>query len=200
MLADLFRVNLNILLREIQHSLQKTVKRRKFYSIKTIAKSTLFTHRIESAIATGSWVGERNGVTQNIDKNNSFAIMSQLQRVTSTLPGEQENFAARTVHPTHYGRFCPIETPEGTEIGLRKNLALLARVSTRTTMDDDSVLKVLNDIGMKEEGELDVFYNGRFVGATDNFEIFIKDVKNQRRKGNLPIEIKSGSCQVLTLH
>ncbi len=189
LLADLFRVNINILLREVQHTLQKTVKRRKFYSIKTIAKSTLFTHRIESAIATGSWIGERNGVTQNIDKNNSFAIMSQLQRVTSTLPGEQENFAARTVHPTHYGRFCPIETPEGTEIGLRKNLALLARVSTRTTMDDDSVLKVLNDIGMKEEGELDVFYNGRFVGATDNFEIFIKDVKNQRRKGNLPIEM-----------
>jgi len=39
------------------------------------------------------------------------------------LPGDQENFMARTLHPTHYGRFCPIETPEGTEIGLRKNLA-----------------------------------------------------------------------------
>ena len=132
LLSDLFRVNMNILLREIQHTLQKTVKRRKFYSIKTLAKSTLFSHRIESAIATGSWIGERTGVTQNMDKNNSFAVMSQLQRVTSTLPGEQENFAARTVHPTHYGRFCPVETPEGTEIGLRKNLAILARISTET--------------------------------------------------------------------
>jgi len=120
LLSDLFRVNINILLREVQHTLQKTVKRRKFYSIKTLAKSTLFTHRVESAIATGSWIGERKGVTQNMDKNNSFSIMSQLQRVTSTLPGEQENLAARTVHPTHYGRFCPIETPEGTEIGLRR--------------------------------------------------------------------------------
>ena len=44
---------------------------------------------------------------------------------------ESRNFMARTLHPTHYGRFCPIETPEGTEIGLRKNLAILARVSTR---------------------------------------------------------------------
>ena len=189
LLADLFRVNMNILLREVQHTLQKTVKRRKFFSIKTIAKSTLFTHRIESAIATGSWIGERSGVTQNMDKNNSFAMMSQLQRVTSILPGEQENFAARTVHPTHYGRFCPIETPEGTEIGLRKNLALLARISTRTTMEHDDVLKVLKDNGMTEDGTLDVFYNGRFVGAIKDSENFIKAIKEARRTGNLPIEI-----------
>ena len=189
LLSDLFRVNINILLREVSHTLQKTVKRRKFYSIKTIAKSTLFTHRIESAIATGSWIGERSGVTQNMDKNNTFAIMSQLQRVTSTLPGEQENLAARTVHPTHYGRFCPIETPEGTEIGLRKNLALLARISTRTTMEDSVVLKVLKLAGMKEEGALDVFYNGRFVGATDDVDNFLKAVKEARRSGNLPVEM-----------
>ncbi|MDH3324361.1 MAG: DNA-directed RNA polymerase subunit B'', partial [Candidatus Peregrinibacteria bacterium] len=189
LLADLFRVNINILLREVQHTLQKTVKRRKFYSIKTIAKSTLFTHRVESAIATGSWIGERNGVTQNMDKNNSFAIMSQLQRVTSNLPGEQENLAARTVHPTHYGRFCPIETPEGTEIGLRKNLALLARVSTRTTMEHGDVIKVLKNIGMMEEGTLDIFYNGRFVGAIEDAESFIKNVKGERRSMNLPVEL-----------
>ena len=189
LLSDLFRVNINILLREIQHTLQKTVKRRKFYSIKTIAKSTLFTHRVESAIATGSWIGERKGVTQNMDKNNLFAIMSQLQRVTSNLPGEQENFDARTVHPTHYGRFCPIETPEGTEIGLRKNLALLARISTRTTMEHDAVLKVLKNAGMNDEDALDVFYNGRFVGTVGNIDAFVKNVRDERRAGNLPIEM-----------
>ena len=54
LMSDLFRVNLNILVRDIQYSLQKVAKRKKFYSIKSIAKSTLFTQRIESAIATGS--------------------------------------------------------------------------------------------------------------------------------------------------
>jgi DNA-directed RNA polymerase subunit B len=190
LLSSLFRVNMNILLREVQHSLQKTVKRRKFYSIKTIAKSTLFTHRIESAIATGAWIGERSGVTQNMDKNNSFAVLSQLQRVTSTLPGEQENFAARTVHPTHYGRFCPIETPEGTEIGLRKNLALLARISIRINEDPKKILSILEDIGLAPEGEKsDVFYNGRFIGIAKNAEDFVNNVKENRRKGNLPIEM-----------
>jgi DNA-directed RNA polymerase subunit B len=189
LLSDLFRVNLNILLREVQHSLQKTVKRRKFYSIKTLAKSTLFSHRIESSIATGSWIGERTGVTQNMDKNNSFSVMSQLQRVTSNLPGEQENFAARTVHPTHYGRFCPVETPEGTEIGLRKNLALLARISTRVNMEDKELLPVLEKAGMvREEGKFDVFYNGRFIGAVEKTEEFVSQIKKERRAGNLPIE------------
>jgi len=190
LLSSLFRVNMNILLREIQHSLQKTVKRRKFYSIKTIAKSTLFTHRVESAIATGAWIGERSGVTQNMDKNNSFSVLSQLQRVTSTLPGEQENFAARTVHPTHYGRFCPIETPEGTEIGLRKNLALLARISIRTNEDPKKILSTFESVGLVSEGEnIDVFYNGRFIGVVKNAEDFANNVKEERRKGNLSIEM-----------
>jgi DNA-directed RNA polymerase subunit B len=190
LLSDLFRVNMNILLREVQHTLQKTVKRRKFYSIKTIAKSTLFTHRIESAIATGSWIGERSGVTQNMDKNNSFAVMSQLQRVTSTLPGEQENFAARTVHPTHYGRFCPIETPEGTEIGLRKNLAILARISTRVNLDHKEILSIFENAGLSaDKGKVDVFYNGRFVGVADNAEAFVNNIRESRRSGELPMEM-----------
>src|SRR3989344_5418730 len=55
MLSDLFRINLNILIRDVQYTLSKTLKRKRYYSLKTIAKSTLFSHRIESAIATGSW-------------------------------------------------------------------------------------------------------------------------------------------------
>ncbi|MBU2504061.1 MAG: DNA-directed RNA polymerase subunit B'', partial [Nanoarchaeota archaeon] len=136
LLATLFRVNLGILIRDIQYSLQKSTKKKKFFSIKIIAKSTLFSHRVESAIATGSWTGERSGITQNMDKTNYLAIISQLQRVSSMLASDQENFMARTLHPTHYGRFCPIETPEGTEIGLRKNLAIMAQVSTRIELEE----------------------------------------------------------------
>ncbi|MGK0209444.1 MAG: DNA-directed RNA polymerase subunit B [Patescibacteria group bacterium] len=198
LLSDLFRVNMNILLREVQHTLQKTVKRRKFYSIKTLAKATLFSHRIESAIATGSWIGERTGVTQNMDKNNSFSIMSQLQRVTSSLPGEQENFAARTVHPTHYGRFCPVETPEGTEIGLRKNLAILARISTENASDHTDTINILNEMGMGPEGKIDVFFNGRFISAVDNPEKFVLSVREGRRTQKLPYEISVKYNDVLT--
>lgn len=149
LLADLFRVNLNIFIRDLQHNIQKIEKKKKFYSIKTIAKSTLFQHRIESAIATGNWIGEKSGVTQNMDKTNGLAGFSQLQRVVSSLPSEQENFKARTLHPTHYGRFCPIETPEGTSIGLRKNLAMMAKVSTSIKQSEKEVLDHFEKLGMK---------------------------------------------------
>jgi DNA-directed RNA polymerase subunit B len=192
LLSDLFRINMNILLRDVQHSLQKIQKRKKFYSIKTIAKSTLFTHRVESAIATGNWIGERTGVTQNMDKTNYLAILSQLQRVSSMLPSEQENFLARTLHPTHYGRFCPVETPEGTEIGLRKNLALLAKISTRTNLEDEKLIKFLIGLGMKKEVETsgsDIFLNGRFIGHVNDYRGFIYELKEKRRHGELPIEL-----------
>jgi len=192
LLADLFRINMNILLRDVQHSLQKIQKRKKFYSIKTIAKSTLFTHRVESAIATGNWIGERTGVTQNMDKTNYLAILSQLQRVSSMLPGEQENFLARTLHPTHYGRFCPVETPEGTEIGLRKNLSVLAKISTRADIPDEKIMKFLIECGMKREIEgegSDIFFNGRFVGHVGDPVKFSKQLREKRRRAELPIEL-----------
>lgn len=187
LLATLFRVNLGILVRDIQYSLQKSSKRKKFFSIKVLAKSTLFSHRVESAIATGSWTGERSGITQNIDKTNYLATISQLQRVSSMLPGDQENFMARTLHPTHYGRFCPIETPEGTEIGLRKNLSILSRVSTRVEIDDRKLVKELENAGMSssEAKAYDVFLNGQFIGSVDNGKDFISKLKEMRREGQL---------------
>ncbi len=194
LLADLFRVNLAVLLRDMQHNLQRTVRRKRLYSLKTLAKSTLFSHRIESAIATGSWIGEKTGVTQNMDKTNYLAILSQLQRVSSLLSGEQENFLARALHPTHYGRFCPIETPEGTEIGLRKNLALLARISTAVRLDKNAFFEILKNSGLltKEEtqgADIDVMYNGKFIGGVRDAQKFIEQIKERRRLNELPPEL-----------
>jgi len=191
LLATLFRVNLGILIRDIQYAIQKASKRKKFFSIKIIAKSTLFSHRIESAIATGSWTGERSGITQNMDKTNYLAIISQLQRVSSMLSSDQENFLARTLHPTHYGRFCPIETPEGTEIGLRKNLAILSKVSTRVEMNEEDFIKNLESIGLNRggvDGE-DVFFNGIFIGSVKELKDFIEKFKKKRRNGEFPIQM-----------
>jgi len=191
LLATLFRVNLGILIRDIQYSLQKSSKRKKYFSIKVLAKSTLFSHRIESAIATGSWTGERSGVTQNMDKTNYLATISQLQRVSSMLESGQENFKARTLHPTHYGRFCPIETPEGTEIGLRKNLALLAKVSTRIEINEKKFLELLGGLGLEKEGNegMEVFLNGGYIGNVREPANFVKLVRNKRRSGELPLQM-----------
>ncbi len=204
LLATLFRINLGILIRDIQYSLQKSSKRKKYFSIKVLAKSTLFSHRVESAIATGAWTGERSGVTQNMDKTNYLATISQLQRVSSMLESGQENFKARTLHPTHYGRFCPIETPEGTEIGLRKNLALLSRVSTRVNLDETKFLKDLEELGLDKEisDGSEVFFNGLYIGNVKDPSAFVKEIRNKRRNNLLSDQLsirKDDGLQIISI-
>ncbi|MDO8661581.1 MAG: DNA-directed RNA polymerase subunit B'', partial [Candidatus Woesearchaeota archaeon] len=93
------------------------------------------------------WVGGRKGVSQRLQRLNYLNIVSHLQRVVSPLSATQENFAARELHPTHFGRLCPSETPEGTNIGLKKNFALLASV-TKATPEQDT-LKSLKNFGVR---------------------------------------------------
>src|SRR5690606_16915978 len=97
--------------------------------------------------ATGNWVGGRKGVSQRIQRLNFLNTLSHLQRVVSPLSSSQENFEARELHATHLGRLCPSETPEGTNIGLRKNFSMLATVSCDVSEND--VLKQLYAEGLK---------------------------------------------------
>jgi len=151
LLGDLFRVNLRALIQDVLYNFQRLVKRGKFQSIKIIIRDQLLTSRIKSAMATGAWVGGRRGVSQNIDRTNFTATTSHLQRVVSLLSSSQENFDARALHPTHWGRLCPVETPEGTPIGLRKNLATLSKI-TQEDMGEDKIKKLLEGCGMTQSG------------------------------------------------
>ena len=147
LLADLLRVNIKVLIGDLLYNFQRIVKRGKFPSIKVIIRDKLLTSRIYSSMATGNWVGGRKGISQRIQRINYLDSLSHLQRVVSPLSTTQENFKARELHPTHFGRLCPIETPEGTNIGLRKNMALTAQIST--VGDDEEVLKQLTNLGLK---------------------------------------------------
>lgn len=149
LLTDLFRVNLRALVNDLLYNFQRLVKRGKFSSIKIIIRDKLLTSRIKSAMATGTWVGGRKGISQNMDRTNFWSTYSHLQRVVSLLSTSQENFEARALHPTHWGRLCPIETPEGTPIGLRKNLALLCKIS-QEEVSEDKIKKQLEGYGLKK--------------------------------------------------
>ena len=147
LLADLFKVNLKVLIGDLLYNFQRIVKRGKFPSIKVIIREKLLTQRIYSSMATGSWVGGRKGVSQRIERLNFLQTLSHLQRVISPLSSSQENFEARALHSTHMGRLCMTETPEGGNIGLRKNLALLANVSP--TIDEGELVVTLKNLGME---------------------------------------------------
>ena len=148
LLADLIRVNLKVLIGDLLYNFQRIVKRGKFPSIKVIIREKLLTQRVYSSMATGTWVGGRKGISQRIQRLNFLETLSHLQRVVSPLSASQENFEARELHSTHLGRLCPIETPEGTNIGLRKNLSLLCNISNDS--NEEEVQKKLASLGLKQ--------------------------------------------------
>jgi DNA-directed RNA polymerase beta subunit len=147
LLLDLFRVNFKVLVGDILYNFQRIIKRGKLPSIKVIIRDKLLTSRIYSSMATGEWVGGRQGVAQRMDRANFLAMLSHLQKVNSPLSSSQENFEARALHCTHVGRLCPIETPEGSNIGLRKNLAMLCSISQ--TVDDKDQMEKIKALGVK---------------------------------------------------
>lgn len=146
LLQDLFRVNFKILIGDILYNFQRIIKRGKLPSVRVIIRDKLLTQRLYAAMATGEWVGGRQGISQRMSRTNYLDMISHLQRVVSPLSTSQENFDARALHCTHLGRLCPIETPEGTNIGLRKNLAMLCSISQR--IEDAEVLEKIKNLGV----------------------------------------------------
>ncbi|MGD8811845.1 MAG: DNA-directed RNA polymerase subunit beta, partial [Thioalkalispiraceae bacterium] len=73
-------------------------------------------------------------LSQFMDQNNPLSEVTHKRRISALGPGgltrERAGFEVRDVHPTHYGRVCPIETPEGPNIGLINSLAVYARTNS----------------------------------------------------------------------
>ena len=118
--------------------------------MKIIIREQLLSQKINSALAIGTWSDGRRGVAQYLKRENYFDMLSHLTRVISPLSTSQENFSARELHSTHFGRLCPTETPEGHSIGLRKNLALMSTITHKNTDESDVFMEKLKKIGLED--------------------------------------------------
>lgn len=117
------------LITRITYNYQKLTKRGRLPPLQAIVESNVLTNQLVSALAIGSWVGGRTGVSQRLERGSYIKTISHMRNVLSPLTSTQEHFEARELHPTHFGKLCTSETPEGATIGLRKYLATTAEVS-----------------------------------------------------------------------
>ncbi|MBI4021036.1 MAG: DNA-directed RNA polymerase subunit B'' [Candidatus Aenigmarchaeota archaeon] len=132
------------LLAKMTYNYQKLIKRGKTPTIQGIIEADAVSKQILSSLATGNWIGGRSGVSQRLDRSSYTKTVSHLRSVMSPLTTTQEHFRARQIHPTEFGRLCPAETPEGSSIGLRKHLALLAEITPGISADEEEkILKSL---------------------------------------------------------
>ncbi|MDD5182347.1 MAG: DNA-directed RNA polymerase subunit B'' [Candidatus Nanoarchaeia archaeon] len=146
----LFRFAFRTIMGDMKYNFERLVKRGKIPNLQSIIRSQLLTSRLRSALATGEWIGDRHGLSQHLDRLNHYATLSHLRRVVSLLTASRENFEARDLHPTHWGKLCTSETPEGVNVGLRKNMAITCEISTEPELSESEVIKKLKGIGLEK--------------------------------------------------
>lgn len=140
------------LVARMKYNFQKSAKRGRLPSLQSTVVADTLTKQIMGAMATGNWVGGRTGVCQTLERNNRIKTLSHLRNIVSPLSSDRQHFEARDLHPTHWGRVCPIKTPEGMNIGLRTHLAMSADVSTgMSDMEKNGLKAQLHEAGINTE-------------------------------------------------
>jgi len=145
---------------------------------------TVMPHDLINAKPAAAAVREFFGssqLSQFMDQTNPLSEVTHKRRLSALGPGgltrERAGFEVRDVHPTHYGRICPIETPEGPNIGLINSLATFARVNQygfiespyRRVVDRQVTDEVIYMSAMEEgkhtvaQANAELDENGRFV-------------------------------------
>ncbi|MDH5418743.1 MAG: DNA-directed RNA polymerase subunit B [Candidatus Bathyarchaeota archaeon] len=196
LLADLFRIAFRNLCRDIKYQLERMGVKRQMITVSAAVRPGIITDRLQHALATGNWGRGRVGITQLLDRTNTVSTLSHLRRLQSPLSRSQPNFEARDLHPTHWGRLCPNETPEGSNCGLVKNLALAA--CTSVSVDPEKMKQTLYRMGVVPVQETNealrisgakVFVDGCIIGYYMSPQELVDELRRKRRKGEISTEI-----------
>ena len=130
-------------------------------------------------------------LSQFMDQTNPLSEITHKRRLSALGPGgltrERAGFEVRDVHPTHYGRICPIETPEGPNIGLINSLATFARVNQYGFIESP-YRKVNNGKVTDEVVYMSAMEEARYTIAQANSELdkagkFVNDLVSCRQAG-----------------
>ena len=192
MLADLFRTAFRNLVRDMKYQLERSGQKRGINAVSAAIRPGIITDKLNNAIATGNWGRGRVGVTQLLDSTNYLSTISHLRRVQSPLSRTQPNFEARDLHSPHFGRICPSETPEGSNCGLVKNLALSAIISI--SVPSEEIVEKLYELGIyhfldvkdaiKKDGTR-VFVDGKLIGYYKDGDKLAESLREQRRTSKI---------------
>jgi len=192
MLADLFRTAFRNLVRDMKYQLERSGQKRGINAVAAAIRPGIISDKLNNAIATGNWGRGRVGVTQLLDRTNYLSTISHLRRIQSPLSRTQPNFEARDLHATHFGRICPSETPEGSNCGLVKNLALSGIISVH--IPSEEIVEKLFDLGTvhffdaKDDLKKDatrIFVDGRLIGYFKDGNQLAESLRELRRNSKI---------------
>ncbi len=134
-------------------------------------------------------------LSQFMDQNNPLSEVTHKRRISALGPGgltrERAGFEVRDVHPTHYGRVCPIETPEGPNIGLINSLSVFARTNSYGFLETP-YRKVINGKVTQQIDYLSAIEESGYIIAQANSKLdkkgaFLEDLISVRYKNEFTL-------------
>ena len=143
----------------------------------------------------------RSQLSQFMDQTNPVAELTHKRRLSSLGPGglnrDRAGFEVRDVHPSHYGRICPIETPEGPNIGLITSLSSFAKINEFGFIE--TPYRIVRDGVVTEEIEYmtadqeEKYVIAQASSPLDEFNMFTEDLCWARSRGE-PLETESSKA------
>jgi len=159
-----------------------------------LLKTSIICQKLISALATGTWIGGKDKLTTVLDRTNKLALLTGLRRVISPLNKDGRFDSARIIHESHYGRFCPLETPPNAGVGLILSLAVGAKISS--FIDNTELITTLFLSGvLHKEATISsrlVLLNGLFIGYSSLLSCKIRNFRDSNLvpiKHRLPPEV-----------
>lgn len=209
LLSQLFYQSFSMFLNKMKDNIKReaTNKNFKVTEVESMVINSIPSNEIESkqkkAFSTGEWSvsrtpgsGAKQGVAQQMKRLTNLESISELRRIVTPQTGNQgAKPEIRRLHPTHWGRVGCVETPEGSNIGMVKNLAILTRISTSVSpklifefiKNLDYIIKLEDTVPELIQGLTKIFINGDWIGCTDQSQKLVDLLKNYRRKSVIPL-------------
>ncbi|GMH93424.1 hypothetical protein TrVE_jg1434 [Triparma verrucosa] len=203
LLGGLFRTLLRKLEKDVRSQLQRCLDENKYFNIESAIRSTHITGGLKYCLATGNWGDRANpskaGVSQVLNRLTYASTLSHLRRCNTPLARSGKQAKPRQLHNTHWGMVCPAETPEGQAVGLVKNLALMAYVSTGSPQA--IILETLEEFGtlnlddltspkvIADQSTCNIFVNGAWIGVHEDPEKLVNTLRGSRRSMDIDSEV-----------
>ena len=172
--------------------LERTVRERmQIYELDKVMPHALVNFKLVASVVRDFFA--RSQLSQFMDQTNPLAELTHKRRLSALGPGglsrERAGFEVRDVHHSHYGRICPIETPEGPNIGLISSLTVYARVNEHGFIEAP-YRKVKDGVVTHEVEYLTADAEDRYTIAQANSPLtkgrrFAQDIISCRSRGNI---------------
>lgn len=202
LLGGLFRMLFRKLTKDVKRHLQRCLDEGKLFNIGAAIKSNHITDGLKYSLATGNWgdkgTAVKAGVSQVLNRLTYASTLSHLRRMNTPLARTGKQAKPRQLHNTHWGMVCPAETPEGQAVGLVKNLALMAYITTGTAQvpvmefleefSTENLTDILPSV-IAEAATCKIFVNGNWVGIHRDPKNLVDTFRSLRRMIDIDAEV-----------